>query len=297
MPSEPSATSFYVSVAARTDVGKTRSKNEDAFVVADLTGGALLDDTTHARFDAGERGILLAVSDGMGGARSGEVASALVIETLTQEMQRAPVGTAQHAWITEAIQRAHAAVREQGVSDNKKMGATLTACFVQSGVAYFAQVGDSRGYLLRGGVLTLVTHDQSLVQTLLDTGAIDEQQASVSPHRGVILQAMGHQKDVKVAMAKLELRNRDCLLLCSDGLTGLVSDDEIRDVITASGRPELAVQQLVDLANERGGTDNITVVVAGIGGDLEQPAPTETVDSTLEIISTFDPMEGKRTRG
>jgi serine/threonine protein phosphatase PrpC len=254
----------------------------------------LLDGATHARFDVGERGVLLAVSDGMGGARSGEVASALVVETLTRAMQQAPADAPQDALMNDAIQRAHAAVRDQGESDKKKMGATLTAAFVRAGTAYIAEVGDSRAYLLRGGVLTLITRDQSLVQTLLDSGAIDEQQASVSPHRGVILQAMGHQKDVKVAMVKLELRDRDCLLICSDGLTGMVPDDEIRDVITSSGRPERAVRQLVDLANERGGTDNITVVIAGIGGDLEQAGPTDTVDATLEVLSTFEAVVPKR---
>ncbi len=281
-------------MAGHTDVGKVRKNNEDAFVVADLTGGALLDGATHARFDVGERGVLLAVSDGMGGARSGEVASALVVETLTRAMQGAAPGTPHDSLMNDAIQRAHAAVRDQGESDNKKMGATLTAVFVHAGLAYIAEVGDSRAYLLRGGVLTLVTHDQSLVQTLLDSGAIDAQQASVSPHRGVILQAMGHQKEVKVAMHKLVLRNRDCLLLCSDGLTGLVSDDEIRDVITASGRPELAARQLVDLANERGGTDNITVVIAGIGGDLDSAGPSDTVDATLEVLSTFDALPKRK---
>ena len=287
-------TSFYVSVAAQTDVGRVRKKNEDAFVVADLTGGALLDGATHARFDVGERGVLLAVSDGMGGARSGEVASALVVETLTRTMSTADPQTPQDALMNDAIQRAHRAVWDAGVSDQKKMGATLTAAYVRAGVAYIAEVGDSRAYLVRGGTLKMITHDQSLVQTLLDSGAIDQQQASVSPHRGIILQAMGHQKDVKVAMAKLELRDRDCLVICSDGLTGMVSDDEIQKIIVASGRPEIAAKQLVDLANERGGSDNITVVVAGIGGDLEQPGPTETVDQTLEILTTFELETGKK---
>lgn len=277
-----------MSVAAHTDVGRVRKKNEDAFVVADLTGGGLLDGATHARFDVGERGVLLAVSDGMGGARSGEVASALVVETLTRAMASAPADTPQDALMNDAIQRAHQAVRKAGEVDHKKMGATLTAAYVRAGVAYIAEVGDSRAYLLRAGVLTLITHDQSLVQTLLDSGVIDQEQAETSPHRGVILQAMGHQPEVKVALAKLELRDRDCLLICSDGLTGMVPDTEIQQVLASSGRPEIAARQLVDLANERGGTDNITVVVAGIGGALTPPNASETVAQTLEVLSTFE---------
>ena len=292
----PSSAGFYVSVAAETDIGRARKKNEDAFVVADLTGGALLEGATHARFDVGERGVLLAVSDGMGGARSGEVASALVVETLTRAMAQAPVDQPQDALMNEAIQQAHRAVQEAGGAESKKMGATLTAVYVRAGVAYIAEVGDSRAYLLRGGVLTLVTHDQSLVQTLLDTGAIDKEQAETSPHRGVILQAMGHQRDVKVAMARLELRDRDYLLLCSDGLTGLVTDEEIQRILIAPNRPAVVARQLVDLANERGGTDNITVVLAGIGGDLDPPGPTETVEQTLEILSVYDPMAPKKSQ-
>jgi serine/threonine protein phosphatase PrpC len=93
---------------------------------------------------------------------------------------------------------------------------------------------------------------------------------------------------VKVALGKLQLRDRDCFVLCSDGLTGLVHDDEIRDIILGAGRPELAARQLVDLANERGGTDNVTVVVAGVGGGLSKPAAGETLDDTFQVLAAFD---------
>src|SRR5689334_17762003 len=109
----PPESSHYLSVAAITDRGRVRDKNEDAFVVADLTGGALLSDHAHARFDVGERGVLLAVSDGMGGAQAGEVASALVVETLTREIHDAPLETPRDTTLTEAILRAHERVREE----------------------------------------------------------------------------------------------------------------------------------------------------------------------------------------
>jgi serine/threonine protein phosphatase PrpC len=211
-----------------------------------------------------------------------------VVETLRRALTRGSTGAPEHAWMEAAVQTAHKAVRQAAEKENKKMGATLTAAFVRAGVAYIAEVGDSRAYLLRAGVLTLVTHDQSLVQSLIDHGAIDAEEAAQSPHRGVILQAMGQERDVKVAMVKLELRDRDCLLLCSDGLTGLVSDAEIQQTILASGRPEVAARQLLDMANERGGTDNITVVVAGIGGELEPVAIDEPVEKTLEVLAHFD---------
>lgn len=277
--------SFYLSVAGVTDVGRQRKNNEDAFVVADLTGGTLLDGATALRFDVGERGVLLAVSDGMGGASAGEVASALVVETLTRAFASAPPDAPRDALMNEAVQRAHARVRDaaQGA-----MGATLTAVFVHAGHAYVAEVGDSRAYLIRGGAITQLTRDQSMVQLLLDAGVISPEEAKDSPMKNQILQAIGHQADVHLALGRLELRERDGLILCSDGLTNHVTDDEIRDVVT-SRRPEQAVAELVQRANDRGGTDNITVVVAGCGGALESVRPGEKVDETFEVLSTFEP--------
>ena len=286
---EAASAPFYVSVAGQTDIGKVREKNEDTFVVADLTGGTLLDGVAHKRFDVGDRGVLLAVSDGMGGAAAGEVASALVVETLTLALANAPTSAPRDALMTDAVEKAHKAVWDTAKRESKKMGATLTAVFVHAGQAYIAEVGDSRAYLLRAGRLCQLTHDQSMVQMLVDTGVIEPEQAAESPIRNVILQAMGNQQNVKVALAKLDLRDRDCFVLCSDGLTGAVSDDEIKSIVLASGRPEIAAKQLVDLANERGGKDNITVVIAGIGGGLTPPSEDETITDTFEIITAFTP--------
>ena len=232
----------------------------------------------------GERGVLLAVSDGMGGAAAGEVASALVVETLTIALAAAPPDAPRDALMNDAVQKAHRAVWDVAKRDSKKMGATLTAVFVRA--------GEARAYLLRNGKLCQLTHDQSMVQMLVDTGVIEPEQAETSPIRNIILQAMGNQKNVKVALARLELRDRDCIVLCSDGLTGMVSDAEIKEVILASGRPELAAKQLVDLANERGGKDNITVVLAGVGGGLTPPSADETIKDTLEVLASFTPPGG-----
>lgn len=289
VPAGPAPTPFYLSVAGQTDCGRVRDKNEDTFVVADLTGGTLLDKAPHARFDVGERGVLLAVSDGMGGAQAGEVASALVVETLTLAMANAPSDTPRDALMNDAVQKAHRAVWDTARRESKKMGATLTAVFVHAGQAYIAEVGDSRAYLIRAGKMCQLTHDQSMVQVLVDSGIIKAGEAEHSPIRNVILQAMGNQPNIKVALAKLELRDRDCLVLCSDGLTGMLSDDEIRDVVLAAGRPEVAAKQLIDLANERGGKDNITVVIAGVGGNLTRPSANETINDTFEVLTSFSP--------
>ncbi|MBX3210496.1 MAG: serine/threonine-protein phosphatase [Labilithrix sp.] len=285
MPSE----SHYVSVAAVTHLGRVRENNEDAFVVADLTGGGLLDERSHARLDVGERGVLLAVSDGMGGAQAGEVASALVVETITREIADAPLETPRDAALIEAVQRAHEAVRVEGQRAQARMGATLTAVFVRAGRAYIAEVGDSRAYLLRAGRIAQVTHDQSMVQLLVDSGILKPEDASQSPMRNVILQAMGHQREIKVALGRMDLRDRDCLILCSDGLTGHVSDTEIRDIVLETKRPEVAAARLVELANERGGKDNITVIVAGVGGDLAPPAADEKPEDAVQVIRAYEP--------
>ena len=287
-PKSEVSSPHYVSVAAVTHVGKVREKNEDAFVVADLTGGTILPESQHARYDVGERGVLLAVSDGMGGAQAGEVASAIVVDTLTREIGNAPLETPRDATLTEAVKAAHEAVRTRGQQDQAKMGATLTAVFVRQGRAYIAEVGDSRAYLIRSGNIAQVTKDQSMVQLLVDSGVMSAADASNSPMRNVILQAMGHQREIKIAVNKLELRDRDCLVLCSDGLTVHVSDEEIKEAVL-NARPEAAVTKLLELALERGGKDNVTVVVAGIGGELQKPGEDEKAENAVEVIKAFEP--------
>jgi PPM family protein phosphatase len=285
----------HLSVAGRSDIGRSRKNNEDALVVATLAGGSLLrGDAARGRFDVGERGVLLAVSDGMGGAKAGEVASALVVESLVRAMVDSAMDAPADAIIKEAVQKAHHEVWEAAHHPGREgMGATLTAVFVQTrrsgATAFIAEVGDSRAYLLRAGTITRLTKDQSYVQLLVDSGALDPKEVARSPLRNVILQAMGHQRPIDVALGKLDLRGRDCLLLCSDGLTNAISDEEIRSVVLGATNLEQAADRLIDLANERGGDDNITVLTAGVGGDLAPAQAGEKVDQTYQILASFDP--------
>jgi serine/threonine protein phosphatase PrpC len=169
------------------------------------------------------------------------------------------------------------------------MGATLTAVYFRGSAAYVAEVGDSRAYLIRAGRITQLTKDQSYVQMLVDTGAVTSAQARDSPDRNLILQAMGNQTNVAIGLGRLELRRLDCLLLCSDGLTTKLSDDVIRDLVLSSLDLSTARDRLVDLANERGGEDNTTVVLGGVSGDLPPPNVGEPVDVTYRILETFSP--------
>jgi len=279
-----------LTMCGQTDIGLVRKANEDAFAIADLTGGSLLPQQRIAQFEVGQRGVLLAVSDGMGGHQAGEVASALVVESLCRSMARQDDGLGSDALLEKATLQANRDVWHAAQDPGRKhMGATLTALFVHDKTAYIAEVGDSRAYLLRGGEIAQVTRDQSYVQVLVDSGAMSATQAKDSELSNVVLQAMGLKPEVSVALGKLELRNRDCLVLCSDGLSNKLSADEIRQVILASTRLDAACARLIDEAKRRGGEDNITAVLAGVDGDLPPAAAGESIAGTFFAIREFQP--------
>jgi serine/threonine protein phosphatase PrpC len=286
---EANMTDIYLQVVGRTDVGNVRTNNEDSLVVADLSGNGLaLAAGSDARFNVGDRGVLLAVSDGMGGLTAGEVASALVIDGLPHAIREGRASAPTEELLDAGVRKVNAKVWNAAQQKGIRMGATLTAVYVDGPVAWIAEVGDSRAYLIRAGGITQLTKDQSLVQRLVDSGTLSPEEAAHSPHRGVILQAMGHGPDVSVALGRLELRSLDCLVLCSDGLTTHLSDDDIRNVVLSATDLTAACQQLVELAKERGGTDNITVVLGGVDGPLPQPRVSRTdLAETFEVVRQF----------
>jgi serine/threonine protein phosphatase PrpC len=283
------AADIKMRVSARTDVGRVRTTNEDGLAVNDLASGEQIDVTgADKALDVQERGVLLALSDGMGGHQAGEIASALVLESLQAALQQEARGPI-HTQLEEAVQRANQTVMNAAIADNRRgMGATLTAVFVRGAEAYIAEVGDSRAYLLRNGRLRQITRDQSLVQLMVDHGVMSAEEAKRSASKNVILQAMGLAPDVRVAIARLELRRNDRFLLCSDGVTNEVSDEELKETLTGSV-PRAACETMISLANERGGRDNSTVIVADLSGDgLELPDEFETVTSTYEVLQAFE---------
>jgi serine/threonine protein phosphatase PrpC len=283
-----------VTVYAQTDIGLVRKSNEDAFSIADLTAGSLIGEQRMARFEVGERGVLLAVSDGMGGHKAGEVASALVVESLQRSMASNAGRESSEAALENAALQANRDVWQAARYPGREhMGATLTALFVHDKTAYIAEVGDSRAYLLRGGEITQVTHDQSYVQLLVDSGAMSPSEAKDSPLSNVVLQAMGLNPEVSVALGKLDLRQRDCLVLCSDGLSNKLSADDLRQVILASPRLDTACATLVDEAKRRGGDDNITAIVAGVDGDLPPIASGESIAETFFVLREFHPSTSR----
>jgi serine/threonine protein phosphatase PrpC len=297
---EPRAPAIKVLVCAKTDVGRARQTNEDACSVTELETGTVIDaEGADRTLELGTKGVLLAVSDGMGGHQAGEVASALVLESLQRELAQDP-SKPLHKHLEDAVHRANRRVHNAARSaDRHGMGATLTAIFIRNTEAYIAEVGDSRGYLLRNGRLRQMTRDQSMVQMLVDQGVMSASEARKAPGKNVILQAVGLNPDVRVAIGKLELRRGDRLLLCSDGVTNQITDDELRTILTRS-EPREACETIIALANDRGGEDNETVIVADvIGEELPEVVEFETVTSTFEVLQAFEarPTGKPRRRG
>ncbi|MEO8698498.1 MAG: protein phosphatase 2C domain-containing protein [Kofleriaceae bacterium] len=280
-------TGSYLTCCARTDVGMRRSSNEDAFLLIDLDAPTSRIACTGEPIDVGARRMLLAVSDGMGGAAAGEVASSLALATLARALQ-VPSDQPLDRQLEAAVQAANSSVLEAAVQRGQHgMGATLTAIVIANNTAWIAEVGDSRAYLLRGGSLRQLTRDQSYVQMLVDIGAIDEEAARQSTRRNVILQAVGTQPRLQVALGRLDLRRGDRLLLCSDGLSNEIEDAELATLLS-SQTPAVACEHAVARANEHGGKDNVTVIVAVVEGDaVPLSPPNETITGTHRVIQDY----------
>ncbi|NUQ19486.1 MAG: Stp1/IreP family PP2C-type Ser/Thr phosphatase [Gemmatimonadaceae bacterium] len=264
-----------VHVFARTDVGRTREHNEDAFLVADLaSGNAALDDRLE-RHIASDRGSLFMVADGMGGAAAGEIASAMAVQTVLEELQARWVAndrkdpesfaTALKVATDVANARIHKMAAEQ--PEYRGMGTTATIAGLLGDTLYVAQVGDSRAYLIRDGKARQITKDQSLMQRLIDAGEITEEEAEHSERRNIILQALGPEPSIRTEITHQQVRRGDTLVLCSDGLSGLVRPDEIARIVSDERDLKMACKRLIDRANQNGGPDNITVVVARFDGE------------------------------
>ncbi len=272
-----------VRVGAATDIGQVREGNEDSFLLLDP---------------------LFAVADGMGGHRGGEVASDLALTTIRD------LFSAREGSLTEQVELANRAVFERSQADRavSGMGTTLTAALVQDAQVRLAHVGDSRAYLFRDGELHLLTEDHTLVHRMVQEGEITEAEAENHPHRNIVTRALGVDGTVQVDEAIVEARPGDRLLLCTDGLTGMVGGDEIRTVLRTTADPQEAVELLVAAANRAGGIDNITAVLldftdedAGDGATAErhevprrptqpQPIPTSSPGERTDVTVVGRPI-------
>ncbi len=255
--------------SARSDVGKTRDHNEDNFGIGE---GEPVE----------QMGELLVVCDGMGGHAAGEVASQIAVETILA-VYYGDTGENRPQALEQAFERANAQIYARGQGS---MGTTGVAALLHHDALHIANVGDSRAYLIRDGEIRQISRDHSFVGDQVAAGLITADQARLSPHRNVITRALGYQPEVSVDLFRLPLQIGDIIVLSSDGMHGLVLDEEIRETVT-SMPPDQAVQRLIDLANSRGGTDNITVVVTQV----------EALDwySAESIAAGDEPLEERTT--
>jgi len=252
------------------DQGLQRQNNEDHFMVADLTRKVVGVQDNQLRPELlhhtiGTHGTILVVADGVGGYEGGEIASQLAVETVAQALiDTAEQGLSVRAQLTRAVVAAHEAIRQAHSAEGQAnhMASTLTAVHVGHGVLTIAQVGDSRAYGFRGGSLTLLTEDQSVVHMMQKKGMLTPEEAQHHPHRNIILQALGQDKPITPVIQTMTYQHDDCLLLCSDGLSSYVAHEPI-EAIMASGEDEFTrCRRLVDAANAAGGADNVTVLLA-----------------------------------
>jgi protein phosphatase len=278
------AAGVRVSLCGRTDLGRTRDHNEDTFLVADLTADRSELTPDVRDHDVGARGSLLLVADGMGGAAAGELASSMASGEILDYLRRvwredaAPTGQLFARRMREALEHANSRLHEYATAhpEVRGMGTTATAAGVIGQELYVAQIGDSRAYLIRSGTATQLTRDQSLTQRLVEAGELTEEEAEASERRNIILQALGPDEQVRVDLSHQVLRRGDVLVLCSDGLSSTVKRQEIAEVVGQDDDLDRACRELIAMANERGGPDNITAVVARFDGPgLAEPDITD----------------------
>jgi PPM family protein phosphatase len=262
-----------IEVGVATDLGKVREGNEDSYLVDPPL-------------------LLYAVADGMGGHRGGEVASHLALETVESLAQTGTGTLAAH------VAEANRTVFERSQRDRRVtgMGTTLTAARIVDGVAYLAHVGDSRAYLLRAGAFRQLTEDHTLVNRMVKAGEITADEAEVHPHRNVLTRALGTEPDVEVDEAEVALMDGDRILLCSDGLFGMVTEDQIQAILETEPDPQHAADRLVRAANRAGGVDNITTLVLD-AHDSEPGDADEAQDGVTIPAGGMDPARRDRLKG
>lgn len=280
--------------AAFTDPGRKRAQNQDSFLIAALTSGdgvvlraevGAADGRAAAELELDDAAALLVVADGMGGAAAGRLASGLACSFILAELQASwlvePQRTAARfiEHLRNAVSAANRQIRDHASRNPEYtgMGTTVTAVGIVEALVCIAQVGDSRAYRVRGGTITQLTHDQSLVQQLLDTGLITAEQAAQSEQGNLILQALGVDPTVTVDLTSHDLWRGDCIVVCSDGLYRVVRAEEIAAATAGARDSAAAAEWLVSLANERGAPDNVTVIAARFDGP-SLPIPSENDD-------------------
>ena len=254
-----------VEEAARTDAGRQRLANEDAYFA---------------------RSPIYAVADGMGGAQAGEVAAQMAAESFETDLSES--GTAEER-LSRVATEANRRIYELAHTDasHSGMGTTLTGALVSDDEVTIVHVGDSRAYLFRDGELRQLTRDHSLVEELRRRGRLTSEEAEEHPQRSIITRALGPDVDVDPDLHSHQARSGDIFLICSDGLTSMVREDRVRQILLESSSLDAAAGALVEEANRRGGRDNITVVMFRLGSDADRDGDAQR-EATQDTATGLD---------
>jgi PPM family protein phosphatase len=260
------ARSDRVAICGATDIGASRTQNQDTFVIADLRSGDLSQPCGRTEIPLSEQGILLLVCDGMGGAPAGDRAARIAAEAIKRQLVGPWPEVAKHPdeSLKTAVWGANGAVLAEAKAhpETRGMGTTCTAAIVLPDRLVIAQVGDSRAYILRDGRLQLLTRDQTMADELVDSGLLRPEEVETFVYRHVLSQAVGTQSTIKPVTSEVRLRRGDRILLCSDGLHGAISGQEIARILGAASDINHVAQGLIQAALAAGGPDNVTVIVA-----------------------------------
>jgi len=261
-----------------TDVGKVRTIDEDSILAADLSFGINSES---------EKFLLLAVADGMGGHAKGEEASKIALNTLTKTIIPELFGNTSFTDLLEnGIKNANQEILEYTVKnpESSGMGTTTVCALVKGNNIHLANVGDSRAYVISDDGIRRVTKDHSYVQSLIDEGQITEEEARDHPQKNVITKAVGIMESVEPDTMKLTLDDDESLLLCCDGVIAHLTDEDIHKIICNENNPQNACQQIVDLANQRGGSDNISLIILSSNNEevISDESPTIINNQNLE---------------
>lgn len=262
-----------VTYSASSDIGRQRQVNQDSYGVSDKDRSEQL-------------GQLLVVCDGMGGHAAGEVASQIGVEVILDSFYNAPHGSFEQI-LTQAFEKANYRIHVEGRGG---MGTTGVAMLLFDNAAVVANVGDSRAYLVRGQQIRPLTRDHSYVQEQIDAHLLTPEEARTSQYRNMITRALGYRQTVSVDIFRVAVAQGDVLLLSTDGMHGLLEDNEIADIVNQMS-PGAAVQRMVELANERGGHDNITVVLARIDALDDDKGVIATLDDPSSTTATLHPHD------
>ncbi len=241
-------------IAAKTDVGKVRSANEDSFFVSDIINDS----------------VVAVVADGMGGHKGGKTASSMTVEYIENIVYENDLFSVDYDMVPTLLSDAVSVINsfiltKADEDDNLKgMGTTFVSCIVRDRKAICANIGDSRLYYMNESGMMQISKDHSMVQELVDMGSISEEDAKHHPNLNIITRALGTDETVNADFFEFEVNPGDYILLCSDGLVNMVSDEDIYAVVTESATPGEACEKLIDMANEAGGRDNITIVIIGL---------------------------------